>query len=77
MTQIAITILTNGMDNSPSSSSNKQQVETDFSHLQRLLLITYADRFVSQATFSRLLDRCFLYRTKDQLGLILPRDSFI
>ena len=65
------------MGNSPSSSNNKQQEETGFSHLQSLLLITYADGFASQATFSRLLDRCFLYRTKVQLGLILPRDSTI
>ena len=64
------------MDNSPSSSNNKQQEETGFSQLQRLLLITYADGFASQATFSRLLDRCFLDRTKVQLGLILPRDIF-
>ena len=63
------------MDNSPSSSNNKQQEETGFSHLQSLLLITYADGFASQATFSRLLDRCFLYRTKVQLGLILPRGT--
>ena len=78
MTQIAITILTNKRWTTRSAhqiiSSRK---ETGFSQLQSLLLITYADGFASQATFSRLLDKCFLYRKMVQLGLILPRDTTI
>ena len=55
------------MDNSPSSSNNKKW----FLAARVFYRNTYADGFASQATFSRLLDRCFLDRTKVELGLIL------
>ena len=78
MTQIAITILSNERwTTRPAHQIIISRKETGFSHLQSLLLITYADGFASQATFSRLLDRCFLYRTMVELGLILPRDTTI
>ena len=52
ITQIAIAILTNERW---TTRPAHHQEETGFSHLQSMLLITYADGFASQAAFSRLL----------------------
>ena len=73
MTQIAIAILANERwTTRPAHQIMSSRKEIAF---RTSRVCTYADGCASQAAFLRLLDRCFLDRTKVQLGLILPRDN--